>query len=148
MKKILLLLAATMVLGCTKDIHERSYAVKYHSDKLVGDFIAYDVNLGDTIYAKFIPNYLDTLANQSVNVLWLSTNTEPEAYLLTERIVSGISSYHVSRAPLHWNRDSETWDFGPWITYDIIDTLMVDGFVEYMETQREGSTSIWTFERI
>ena len=126
----------------------QSYSVKYHSDKLSGDFMAYDVTLGDTIYAKFIPNYLDTVANQSINVLWLSTNTEPETYILTERIISGISSYYVSRAPLEWDRNTNTWTTGSWVTYEILDTLMVDGLVEYMETQRQGSTDIWTFERI
>ena len=147
MKKILLL-AAIMLAACTKDINMPSYSVKYHSEKLSGDFMMYSVSSNDTMYAKFIPNYFDTTANQSLNILWLSISNDPEAYVLEERIHNGISTLTVSRAYLQWDRDTESWEMLGWITYDVIDTLMQDGLVDFMETQRQDGTEIWTFERI
>ena len=147
MKKILLL-AAIMLTACTKDINMPSYSVKYHSEKLSGEFMMYSISSNDTMFAKFTPNYFDSTANQSLNILWLSINSEPEAYVLEERIQNGISTLTVSRAYLEWNRDTESWDMLGWITYDVIDTVMRDGLVDFMETQRQDGTEIWTFERI
>ena len=148
MKKLLLFIGLCLV-GCTDDVNVPSYWVKNHSHKLEGNFISYSLDTGDTLFAQFTPSYWDSTAYQSINILWLSTLNDPQAYKFEEVITQGISTYRISRCDLVWDRDNEKWCYLEWITYDVIShDVDANGFIEHMWTAREGSQTTYVFDRL
>ena len=148
MKKLLIFIGLCLV-SCTDDINMPSYWVKNHSSKLEGDFISYSLDTGDTLLARFIPAYWDSVADQSINILQLSTLNDPQAYKFEEVITNGISTYRVSRCDLEWDRDNDKWCYLEWITYDVIShDVDENGFIEHMWTAREGSQTTYVFDRL
>lgn len=148
MKKLLLFIGLCLV-SCTDDINMPSYWVKNHSHKLEGDFRVYSPTTNEELFAKFIPAYWDSTADQSINIIWLSTLTEPQAFKFEELIENGISTFRISRCDLEWDRNNEKWCYLEWITYDVIShDVDANGFVESMETQRTGSQTPYVFERL
>lgn len=148
MKKLVLFLGLVLV-GCTSDIDMPSYWVKNHSDKIEGNFISYSLDTGDTLFAQFTPSYWDSTADQSLNILWLSTLSEPQAYKFEEVIASGISTYRISRCDLEWDRDNNKWCYLEWITYDVVShDADANGLITHMWTARQGSQSTYIFDKI
>jgi hypothetical protein len=148
MKKIILFICLALT-SCTEDVYSPSYWVKNHSNKLKGNFLSYSIDTGDTLYAQFTPAYWDSVADQSINILWLSTLQDPQAYKFEEIITEGVSTYRVSRCDLVWDRDNDKWCYLDWITYSVVaHDVDTNNFITHMWTVRDSSTSTYIFDKL